>query len=79
MIGKSESVKFYQSSSASSYCQDGLPGVLRGREVTVNIINARDEKRREAEGAQTKTDTACMILFSFFYGCKLSTEEGRHR
>ena len=50
-----------------------------GREVKVNIINARDEKRKEAEGVKTKTDTACMILFSFFYGCKLSTEEGRRR
>ena len=46
-----------------------------GRDVRVNIINAIDED----EGVRTKTDTACMILFSFFYGCKLSKEEGRRR
>ena len=47
---------------------------LGGKHVTVNIM---DEKRMEAEGVSA--NSICIVLFSFFFGYKLSPEEGRMR
>ena len=48
-----------------------------GREVKVDMKSLREQKRLEAEG--TSGDTVCMVLLTFFFGCKLATEEGRSR
>ena len=48
-----------------------------GREVKVDMKSLREQKRLEAEGRSS--DTVCMVLLTFFFGCKLATEEGRSR
>jgi len=48
-----------------------------GRDVKVDMKSLREQKRLEAEG--TSGDTVCMVLLTFFFGCKLATEEGRSR
>ena len=48
-----------------------------GRDVKVDMKSLREQKRLEAEG--TSGATVCMVLLTFFFGCKLATEEGRSR
>ena len=47
---------------------------LRGKHVEVDMM---EEKRMEAEGVST--NSVCILLFSLFFGYKLSPEEGRMR
>ena len=47
---------------------------LGGKHVKVDMVN---EKRIEAEGGSA--NSVCIVLFSFFFGYKLSAEEGRRR
>ena len=47
---------------------------LGGKHVAVDI---GDEKKMEAEGVSA--NSICIVLFSFFFGYKLSAEEGRSR
>jgi len=48
-----------------------------GREVKLDMKIVREEKRLEAEGVSS--NSVCMVLLTFFFGCNLSSEEGRCR
>ena len=66
----------------SSSCEEqedtmGYQECSVGREVKLDMKNIREEKRLEAEGVPG--NSVCMVLLTFFFGCNLSTEEGRCR